>query len=191
MEINTLLRQLADEYVAEWDRPEEFQRAGDLTVVGNVVFSSPEPPEWSACPDVPPGSYPVHIGVVRREESSFVTMVLVPLAEPEVVAAAGFEDAVEDWQPLGPDFGFLWDTAAKDAFHPNGTPPRDFPDLGALLAHVEAELAASDAPWVSVVADERTGANVLAFPVLDESALCLEGRDDDGKLVALLFTGTM
>ncbi|WP_042376150.1 hypothetical protein [Streptacidiphilus melanogenes] len=197
MKIDTLLRQLADEHVLEWDRPEEFQRAGDLTVAGNVVFSCPEPPEWSECEDVPPGDHPVYLGTVRRtdqqsgETSTFVTMVLVPLAEPEVIAEAVFEDAVEDWQPLGAETGFLWDSTAMDAFRPGGTPPKGFADLDALVAHVESELGTSGAAWVSVVANEQTGANVLAFPVLDESALCLEARDEDGKLVALLFAGSM
>lgn len=191
MEINTLLRQLADEHIQEWDRPEEFQRVADLTVAGNVVYSCPEPPEWSECGDVPPGSYPVYIGTVRRTGSSFVTMVLLPLAEPEAVAEAAFEDAVEDWQPLGAEIGFLWDSTAMDVFRPGRTRPEGFADLDAFVAHTRAELAASGAAWVSVVANQETGANVLAFPVLDESALCLEGRDEDGKLVALLFTGAM
>ncbi|WP_042413592.1 hypothetical protein [Streptacidiphilus anmyonensis] len=197
MEIDTLLRRLADEHVQEWDRPEEFQRAGDLTVAGSVVFSCPEPPEWYECGDVPPGEYPVYIGTVRRTDqesgdtSTFVTMVFVPLADPGAIGGAGFEDAAEDWQPLGAATGFLWDSTAMDSFRPGGTPPKGFADLDAFVAHVESELGTSGAAWVSVVADEETGANVLAFPVLDESALCFEAHDEDGKLLALLYTGSL
>jgi hypothetical protein len=78
-----------------------------------------------------------------------------------------------------------------DAFRPGGRRPEGFADLDAFVTHVKAELAASGAAWLDITVNAETGANVLAFPVLDESALCLEGRDEDGKLVALLFTGTM
>ncbi|MFE2411636.1 hypothetical protein ACFXDE_25125 [Kitasatospora sp. NPDC059408] len=200
MEINELLQTLADEYVQ--GEPTEFHRIGDLKVVQGVVFSCPAPPEWSACGDVPPGSHPVYVGVrrfrdgVTGRESSTVEMVFVPLAGPEEIAGAEFEDAVEDWQPLGPDFGFLWDSTAMDAFRDRSVRPEAFEDLSAFVEHVGAELDAADAAgkvpaWVDVVVNEATGANVLAFRVGDESALCLEGRDDDGKLVALLFSGTM
>jgi hypothetical protein len=67
-----------------------------------------------------------------------------------------------------------------------------FADVDALIEHVESELATPDSrAWVDVVVDQATGANLLAFPVGDESALCLEARDADGTLLALLFTGTL
>ncbi|MEU8516934.1 hypothetical protein AB0C76_35940 [Kitasatospora sp. NPDC048722] len=200
MEIDELLQNLADEYVQ--GEPTEFHRIGDLKVVEGVVFSCPAPPEWSACGDVPPGSHPVYAGVRRfrdhetGRESSTVEMVFVPLAGPEEIAGAEFEDAVEDWQPLGPDLGFLWDSTAMDAFRGGGALPDAFENITAFVEHVEAELDAADAAgrvpaWVDVVVNEETGANVLAFRVGDESALCLEGRDDEGNLVGLLFSGTM
>ncbi|MFJ9608683.1 hypothetical protein ACIRS1_20330 [Kitasatospora sp. NPDC101176] len=203
MDIDTLLHQLADEHVAySCDRPEEFHHAGDLTVVSNLVFSCPDPSEFSECSGVPAGRHPVHVGVVRTHdtetgrETPAVTLVLVPLAAPEVIAEAEFEDAVEDYQPLGPDLGFLWDATARDAFGPGRPRPAGLADLDALVARVEAGLATPDgtgrAPaWVDLPIDETTGANLLAFPVSAEAALCLEGRDADGTLVALLFTGTM
>ncbi|MEE1786183.1 hypothetical protein PUR71_25265 [Streptomyces sp. SP17BM10] len=200
MEINELLRNLADEYVQ--GEPTEFHRIGDLKVVEGVVFSCPAPPEWSVCGDVPPGSHPVYVGVRRfrdhetGREESLVEMVFVPLAGVAEIAGAEWEDAIEDWQPLGPDVGFLWDSTAMDAFRDRSLRPESVEELGAFVERVEAELDAADAAgrvpaWVDVVVNEKTGANVLAFRVCDESALCLEGRDDDGNLVGLLFSGTM
>ncbi|MCC9307245.1 hypothetical protein LN042_09040 [Kitasatospora sp. RB6PN24] len=203
MEINTLLRQLAEEHIEySSDQPDEFHYAGDLRVASALVFSSPDPSEYSACGDVPPGLHPVHLGVVRRrdeesgEETAYVSMAFIPLAEPEVIAGAEFVDAIEDTQPLGPDFGFVWDAGAMNAFHSDDTRSDGFADVDALVAHVEAELATADPAgrpraWVDVVVDQETGLNVLAFPVNDEFALCLEARDTDGKLLGLLCIGTM
>ncbi|MFD8780698.1 hypothetical protein [Kitasatospora sp. NPDC059599] len=203
MNMETLLRDLADEHIDEFlgERPEEFHRAGDLTVTSALVFSSHDASEWSACDEVPAGTHPVHIGVVRRpdtgsgRESVRVTMALIPFADPEAIAGAEFEDVVEDHQPLGPDLGFLWDGTAMDALRFDGPRPDAFPDLDAFVAHVEAELATADPTgrmpaWADVTVDARTGVNVLAFPVSAESAGCYEGRDADGRLVALLFTAS-
>ncbi|WP_143685848.1 MULTISPECIES: hypothetical protein [unclassified Streptomyces] len=203
MNTETLLHKLAEEFTDEYlgDRPQEFHQIGGLTVVSALVFSSPDAQEWSGCDDVPAGTHPVHIGVVRRQdaesgrESAHVTMALIPFADPEAIAEAEFEDAIEDYQPLGPDHGFLWDSTAMDALRFDGPRPDAFPDLDAFVAHVESELATADAAgripaWVDVTVDERTGVNVLAFPVNAESAGCYEARDADGRLVALLFTAS-
>ncbi|MER5638950.1 hypothetical protein ABT095_18545 [Kitasatospora sp. NPDC002227] len=187
MMIETLLRELADEHIEyDWARPTEYQRAGDLRVTSEVVFSCPNPPEFSPCGDVPPGSHPVHVGFLRRqdretgEEVTDVSLVFVPLAAPEVIAEAEFEDAIEDWQPLGPDLAFLWDSAAMDVL------PEGFED------HVTAELAVPGPDgrgraWADFLVEPATGLNVLAFPVSSESATCLAGRSADGTLVALLM----
>lgn len=203
MTIETLLRDLAEKYSDELfgQLPEEFHRAADLTVTSGLVFSSPDAPEWFTCDDVPVGTHPVHVGVVRRQDAergkevALVIMALIPFAEPEAIAEAEFEDAFEDYQPLGPDLGFLWDDTAMDALRSNGPRPDAFPDLDAFVTHVEAELATADPTgrmpsWVDVTVDERTGANVLAFPVNAGGAGCYEGRDADGRLVALLFTAS-
>ncbi|RAG85164.1 hypothetical protein DN069_13065 [Streptacidiphilus pinicola] len=177
MEIETLLRQLADAHIPQGDRPEEFHHAGSLTVSGSVVFSNPEPEEWSESADVPPGRHPVHIGAVRHAGSALVTMLLIPLDEPGVIAAAGFGEPVAD-DYLGPDLGFLWDSTTMDDA-----------DLDALVAHVEEELTESDVAWVNAVVDPETGANVLAFEVLHEVSVRRECRDGSGRLLALLYTG--
>ncbi|GAB7185406.1 hypothetical protein ATKI12_5237 [Kitasatospora sp. Ki12] len=203
MDIETLLRDLADEHIDEslGERPEEFHRAADLTVTSGLVFSSPDALEWFTCDDVPIGTHPVHVGVVRRQDSesgrelALVTMALIPFAEPEAIAEAEFEDAFDDYQPLGPDLGFLWDGTAMDALRFDGPRPDAFPDLDAFVTLVEAELATADPTgrtpsWVDVTVDERTGANVLAFPVNAGGADCYEGRDAEGRLVALLFTAS-
>ncbi|MFI8457087.1 hypothetical protein [Kitasatospora sp. NPDC085464] len=203
MNIETLLHRLAEEFTDEdmGDRPQEFHRIADLTVTSSLVFSSPDASEWSACDEIPAGSHPVHVGARRWQdpesgkESANVTMVLIPFADPEVIAEAEFEDAIEDYQPMGPDLGFLWDSTAMDALRFDGPRPDAYPDLDAFVAHVESGLATPDEEgrlpvWVDVTVDERTGANVLALPVSAESAGCFEGRDADGRLVALLLTAS-
>lgn len=196
MDMDTLLWQLADRCTQEsiGNRPEEFHRADDLVVAGSVTFTEPAPAEWSAFDGVPHGSHPVHIGVVRRrdadsgEESTYVTMVVIPLAAPEVIARATFADAIEDYQPLGPDLGFLWDSAAMDCLRFDGPRPEGFADLDAFVGHVESELATGKAAWLNVRLHPETGSNVLAFPVCAESAGGFEGRDGDGALVCLVLT---
>ncbi|MEU6971982.1 hypothetical protein AB0A71_30495 [Kitasatospora aureofaciens] len=199
MDIETLMRKLADEQGLH--RPQEFHYAGDLTVAADLVFSSPDPAEWTSCGNMPHGTHPVHVAVERWQDRETgrerveVTMALVPFAEPRAIAEAEFEDAVDDYQPLGPYLGFLWDGVAMDALRFKGPRPAAFPDLDAFVAHIEAELATLDADgraraWVDVTVDERTGSNVLAFPVIADSAGCYEGRNADGRLVALLFTAS-
>ncbi|MDF3293137.1 hypothetical protein [Streptomyces silvisoli] len=184
MDINTLLRQLADEYQPfSGLSPKEFLRAGDLAVAGGVIFSEPDPAEWSVCDGVPHGRWPVYVGVA---ESGHVTMAALLLAAPEVIAEAEFEDAYEDHQPLSEDIGLLWDDAAMGSLRFDGPRSADFPDLGTFLKHAEAALAAAPVPWVEIPVNPETGSNVLAFPVCADSADCWAGRDADGKLVCVL-----
>jgi hypothetical protein len=183
MDIETLLWQLADECVSY--RPKEFLRAGELAVAGNVIFSEPEPPEWSECDGVPHGRWPVYVGVSGDGD---VEMAVMPLAEPEVIAEATFEDAYEDWQPLSHEIGLLWDTTAMDALRFAGPRLPEFPDLDTFVAHAKSRLAAAERPWVEIPANPRTGSNVLAFPVCADSASCWAGRDAEGELVCLVFT---
>ncbi|GAA1881184.1 hypothetical protein [Streptantibioticus ferralitis] len=197
--MDALLWQLADEYVTfVGDRPQEFQRAGDLVVAGAVVFSEPDPAEWSTCGGVPHGKHPVYIGVARLSEetaaagAAYVSMAVIPLADPEVIARATFEDAYEDAQPLTHEIGLLWDDAAMDSLRFSGPRPADYPDLDAFLTHAASELAAAQAagraPWVDITVNPDTGSNVLAFPVQAENASCYEGRDENGELVCLVLT---
>ena len=185
MDINTLLRQLSDEHESfSGIPPKEFVRAGDLAVAGGVVFSEPDPAEWTTCGGVPHGRWPVYVGVA---DSGEVAMAALLLAAPEVIAEAEFEDGYEDYQPLGAEIGLLWDETAMDSLRFDGPRSPEFPDLDAFVKHAAAELAAAPVPWVEIPVNPQTGSNVLAFPVCADSADCYAGRDGNGELVCLLF----
>ncbi|MGW7008125.1 hypothetical protein ACWGCW_36370 [Streptomyces sp. NPDC054933] len=163
-----------------------------------MVFSEPEPAEWSACGGVPYGKHPVYIGVARLGEeasgagAAYVSMAVIPLAAPEAIAKATFEDAYQDAQPLSHEIGLLWDDAAMDSLRFSGPRPADYPDLDAFVTHAASELAAAQAagraPWVDITVNPDNGSNVLAFPVCAEGACCYEGRDENGELVCLVWT---
>ncbi|MFJ8623704.1 hypothetical protein ACIRD3_12780 [Kitasatospora sp. NPDC093550] len=104
MDLETLLRRLADEYIEDpWDRPEEYHHAGDATL-----------------PGLPPGSHPVHIGAEIIDnaavgaEEAFVVLLLVQLGPPERIAEAEFVTAAPHWQALSADLGLLWDAATME-----------------------------------------------------------------------------
>ncbi len=181
MDIMTALRELAAEYVSpDNPQPVEFHSAGVIHVNGPLVFSSPDADEYTYHSDVPHGSHPVYAAVSHvLDGSPAVTAVLIPLASPEAVAAAEYTDYIEDYQPLGPDLGFVWDVNAMAALRPR------IDELAEeLVERFESTSEAAEA-WADVPGDGSS--NALAFPVWSESTLCLEGRDEDGDLVALLF----
>ncbi|MCG6500190.1 hypothetical protein [Kitasatospora sp. A2-31] len=192
MDYPAVLRTLTAEHLPSVTvPPDEFRHAGDLTVRGRLVFSSPDPSEFTPCPDVPLGTHPVYAGVTRyRDGTHAVAALLLPLAPPEAVAAAEYEDTIEDYQPLGPDLALLWDTDTMNAARA-GDPEAFAEDLRTRLRPTtpgEPICVPVGAPTGERTAAPTDGRGpALAFPVCAEAALCLAGRGPSGELVALLL----
>ncbi|WP_441248061.1 hypothetical protein [Kitasatospora sp. McL0602] len=168
-----------------------FRRVGDITVTGSLAFTAPSPPEWHEHDTVPRGRYPVFMGVVEEPEPggaagrppSWTSLTVVPLAEPEVIAealeAGRYEEVYQDYQPFGPEIGVLWGEGAGSR--------HDLDALEAALA--EGEAAGRVPNVVEVVADQETGANLLAFRVWGAcDADGVELYAPDGSVVCLVLT---
>ncbi|MFI2612548.1 hypothetical protein [Kitasatospora sp. NPDC018619] len=173
-----------------------FHRVSDIVVNGSLGWAKPAPGELVPI-DVPPGRYPVYLEVVadadpaKRAEyglpASWVSLAVVPLAAPEVIAeslAAGrLDDPIEDYQPLGP-LGAIWS---------DDGPSRIGTDR-AFAARAATQLAAGAQAGrvpnvVEVPAASGDGAKCVAFHV-SSSAGCGAAaavRDTTGSLVCLVL----
>jgi hypothetical protein len=190
MDMEALQRQLADRFT-HWDKPERFERAGELVVAGAMTCCGPWAEEFTLLDDVPHGRHPVYLGTLLRTDSEtgdsrhYTSLVTIPFAEPERIAAADWQDAIEDCQPVD-EYAFLWDEHAMDALGSDE-------EMRSFLTKVDEDLPydrpADRIPRFSQrVVNSATGSNVFAFPVLGESSGGWEARDDDGRLLCLVFT---
>ncbi|WP_330276282.1 hypothetical protein OG205_11975 [Lentzea sp. NBC_00516] len=166
--------------------PQWIERAGDLVVDGPVVWSTPDDtPFGEDSYDVPPGTYPVFIGIDGYgddpERTRYdVRVVFIALAGPEKLAEATWRHdqaglmTIENYTCLasGKAIAFITgETFArlKEAVLSTGSVHRK-------------------GPWPSEVVDPETGLNVMLFPSYDSASgiSCIELVDEAEELVGLL-----
>jgi hypothetical protein len=176
--------------------PPLIDRAGDLVVVGGMVsWSTPEyENEGGGRPHkVPDGTYPVYAGSIPWDDEDdglryYVTSLFVPLAEPERLTTASWDEGYDSRGPVFENYACLWSERASRATLPHWGDERN-----EILLKTEKKLLASQAlsrrgNWTNDVVDPETGANMLAFPVYyDISMTGFEAESEDGQLLGLLF----
>jgi hypothetical protein len=109
----------------------------------------------------------------------YVTTLFIAFAAPEEIAESSWY--FDDSAALRIDgYACLWSSRAEQH-----TP---FETLqGFRESMLSAETLSRRGPWINAVADPDSGANVLAFPVADNSVSCVEALTEDGELLALLY----
>jgi hypothetical protein len=165
--------------------PRWIDRAGDLVVVDSEVnWSTPE------CSDsgidtyeMAPGTYPVYAGSFDLSDSVqvryYVNTLFIAFASPEKIAESTWH--VDESAALRIDgYACLWSRRAEQH-----TPFETL--LGYRESMLSAETLSRRGPWINEVADLDSGANVMAFPVADNSVSGIEALDEDGELRALLY----
>ncbi|MGP4009636.1 hypothetical protein [Streptomyces sp. 4N124] len=173
-------------------RPEWFARTGELTLEKDITW-------WGMGSDVlahdtfPPGlsKAPVYTGFywVREDgkpAAARACMVVVPLADPDRIAAAEWDDGYSDYVP-----------AALEGYAVLCSSPFDPKRSGdeAAKAHLrEAKriIEAGDresrrANYAEIITDPDRGGNALFFPVCGEDRTAYEAAEPDGTTVCLAF----
>ncbi|QUQ64356.1 hypothetical protein [Kutzneria sp. CA-103260] len=177
---------------AEW-----FDYAGDLVVVdGTVGWMTPElSGDAPFVHDVPVGVYPVYVGsrAYRNEDSVEyrATTLVMPIVEPERIVGAEWDEGYDDYMEID-NYACLWDERASRATLPhwafNGAEKSGF-ILNVERTILTEEALARKGNWFNGVADQQSGANVMAFPVPEEGITLtgFEARDAAGELTCLLL----
>ncbi|WP_405984275.1 hypothetical protein [Streptomyces sp. NBC_00872] len=166
--------------------PRWIDRAGDLVVVdGDLNWSTPE------CADsgidsfeVRPGVYPVYAGSVGLGEDPgqsrhYVTTLFVALAAADELADSTWD--FDESSALRIDgYACLWSDRAE----------RNMP-VESFVRFKESTLSTGvlsrRGPWIDEVTDPGSGANVMVFPVADNSVSTLKALNENGELLALLY----
>ncbi|MFI0422858.1 hypothetical protein ACH34R_31585 [Spongiactinospora sp. 9N601] len=177
--------------------PQWIDRAGDLVTDGDVNWSTPEfTKDGTFYHAVPPGRYPVYAGTDRYDLSdtggppryyvNTLFMPLVPLLPADRLADAQWDDEGYDDGPYFRDYACLWSVGAERATLPH------WGNKSEAILRIERSLLSEEAlsrrgNWTDDLVDPASGANVLSFPVWDNTLRGFEARDADDEILALLF----
>lgn len=166
--------------------PQWIERAGDLVVDGPVTWSTPDDaPFGERSYDVPPGTYPVFIGMDAVTDDDperpwyDVRVVFLALAGPEELAGATWRHeqggllTIEDYTCLSSQkaYGLV---------------------SGETFARLKESVLSSEiryrrGPWPNEVVDQDTGLNMMFFPSYESSGVsCVELVGEADELVGLL-----
>ncbi|MCR3750606.1 hypothetical protein [Lentzea californiensis] len=165
--------------------PRWIDRAGDLVTDGPIVWSTPDDaPFGERAYEVPPGTYPVFVGVDGYDEPGGtrydVRVVFIALAGPEELATAEWR---HDQAGLMTIEGYTCLASQK------ATGFLTAETLGRLREEVlSAGSVHRRGPWPDEVVDQESGLNVMLFPA-DDCGLgvsCVELVAGDGELAGLL-----
>ncbi|WP_444947941.1 hypothetical protein [Micromonospora ureilytica] len=202
MKVEELLWRLVDKYApappaySMLVRPMWFDHAGDLIVVdGPITWATPWLTEGGFSHQLPAGTHPVYAGTCAfppqdEDPEAFwhtVTMVVIPLTEPDRIERANWDVAGYHDVHLIEDFAVLWGEEAMRRSLPHvddaSSSVRDARD--GILAKGPRHRKDN---WTTVVVDRETGANALVFPVHDsEYVTGYEIVDDEGELLCLVL----
>ncbi|HEY0807530.1 MAG TPA: hypothetical protein VGD84_20860 [Pseudonocardiaceae bacterium] len=206
MKMDQLLWRLADRFtgtdgeLSGVQRPEWFDRAGDLAVVDGTVSWVTPGTDGTFCHSVPCGTHPVYVGTSSYVEDVWnpdqilytASMIVLPFAEPARIAAAYWDEGYGGYQQLE-DYALLWDSRAERAadYSQSVDEPSFFPAARNKI-RTEGPLYRRH-NWVDLVVDQATGANVMVIPGSGTAVSGVEARDGDGaedgdgELVCLMF----
>ncbi|MGW4031832.1 hypothetical protein ACWEFL_21390 [Streptomyces sp. NPDC004838] len=176
--------------------PRLIDRVDDLVVVGGEVGLATPGREGGGVitHGVPDGRYPVYVGLVRSggdgadDAVQFAAyMFLIPVAGPECLITASWDEGYGDRGTDLEGYACLWSSHACRM-----SLPHHGEDRHEAIARAEREILPESAlarrdNRINEIVDPATGANMLSFPVWDETYNGFEARGEDDELLALLF----
>jgi hypothetical protein len=174
-------------------RPEWFAYAGELALAeGLTWFGMTKRGGWYHDGLLPGLSKaPVYAGFYwhQRDDEppvARVSMVVLPLADPDRITAAEWGDEYGGYEPAPVDGYAVLCSSPFDPVRVGGRDPE------ADLREAKRVIAAGDsegrrANYAEIVSDPDRGGNVLFFPVEAEEREGYEAREEDGTVVCLAF----
>ncbi|MDF5759418.1 hypothetical protein [Spongiactinospora sp. TRM90649] len=174
--------------------PEYFDRAGDLVVVGDSIsWSTPELTQDGQQIDhgAPDGTYPVYAGSHSIEDSSsvryYVDTLFIPLAAPDRLASAIWDDEGYDKPVFLGDYACLWSPGAEAATLPHWGSGKSAKIRAIEESVLSDETLSRRGHWPDALVDPDSGANILAFPVSDVALRGYEAVDENDEPLAVLL----
>lgn len=174
-------------------RPEWFAQAGELALAEEVTWFGMTTSGGWYHDDLPAGlsRAPVYAGYSWHQQESGppvarAGIVVVPLADPDRIAAAEWSDEYGGYEPAPVD-GYA--VLCSSPFDPVTGGDRA---AGAALGEARRIIAAGDAEgrranYAEIVTDPDRGGNALFFPVVGEEREGYEAVEPDGTIVCLCF----
>lgn len=175
-------------------RPEWFARVGELELAEQVTWYGMAAVGRWVHDDLPPGlrKAPVYAGFHWHRAGdgpavARVGVVVLPLADPERIVAADWDDGYGGYEPAPLD-GYA--VLCGEPFDPVNIPGRDAEadvrEAGRIIAEGDAE--GRRANFAEIVTDPDRAGNAFFFPVTGEERDGYEALEEDGTIVCLAFT---